>query len=535
MKTNLKFLVTFRLYLLFFLSGLIFSCKTPPRKDPFKIFEDATAMVYGPYRVIKLPIENGVKVLNPIQISQGPGGAIFAANQSGEIYTLQDSDGDGVEDEALLYFDLNELGLRSPSGFAHRGDTVYIGTSSEIRAFLDTNQDYKADTSWTFFDKIPTSEHPYEWTSALNFGPDGMLYFVLTTDSWNPGASPDSLGMRGSILRISPDGTEYEIVATGIRSIHGMNFNSEGDLFFADNKGGGNPTEEINLLQVGGFYGHNLKKYEGKFDSITQPLFSLENEVAPGGIEFNSPDNDFGGTQGNLFVAFYGPGERWNRGGVGRVKVSQTANGYEFEEFPVADIPKLSDLAFAKDGSLYVAHHGISDYWYNAVEEKTGGFYKIIYDPSLEGKHAVEKEIIKEDFSTASLENGKELFAIRACSACHAVDGNTDLIGPNLKGAGKEFSQEEILEEIKDPSNRIKPGMIATRITKKDGKILLGRIVYSDAAQISIMLIGNQIVQVPRAEIASANEELKSLMYENLLAGLSEEEIKNLLNYISSL
>lgn len=77
-------------------------------------------MVYGPYRVIKLPIENGVKVLNPIQVSLGPGGAIFAANQSGEIYTLQDSDGDGVEDEALLYFDLNELGLRSPSGFAHR-------------------------------------------------------------------------------------------------------------------------------------------------------------------------------------------------------------------------------------------------------------------------------------------------------------------------------------------------------------------------------------------------------------------------------
>lgn len=77
--------------------------------------------------------------------------------------------------------------------------------------------------------------------------------------------------------------------------------------------------------------------------------------------------------------------------------------------------------------------------------------------------------------------------------------------------------------------------MIATRITKKDGKVLLGRIVYSDANQISIMLVGNQIVQVSRIEIASANEELKSLMYENLLAGLSEEEIKNLLNYISSL
>lgn len=281
MKTYLKFRSIFRFCLLSFLPVVVFSCKKPPRKDPFKIFEESTAAVYGPYRVIKLPIENGVKVLNPIQISLGPGSAIFGANQSGEIYTLQDSDGDGVEDKALLYFDLNELGLRSPGGFAHRGDTVYIDTSPEIRVFLDTNQDYKAVTSWTFFDKIPTSEHPYEWTSALNFGPDGMLYFVLTTDSWNPGASPDSLGMKGSILRISPDSAEFEIVATGIRPINGMNFNQEGDLFFADNKGGGNPTEEINLFRVGRFYGLNFKKYEGKFDTITPHLFSLENEVAP--------------------------------------------------------------------------------------------------------------------------------------------------------------------------------------------------------------------------------------------------------------
>ena len=49
---------------------------------------------------------------------------------------------------------------------------------------------------------------------------------------------------------------------------------------------------------------------------------------------------------GNLFVAFYGPGERWTRGGVGRVNIKRLPNGtYTYEEFPVADIPKLSNLA----------------------------------------------------------------------------------------------------------------------------------------------------------------------------------------------
>lgn len=506
-----------------------------PKPEAYLAYEDTTASVYGPYWVIKLPIDKGVKVLNPVQISQGPGGKIFAANQSGELYTLQDSDGDGLEDEALLFADLNELGLVSPAGFAHKGDTVFVGTRSEIRAFRDIDQDGKADTSWTFFNKIPVSEHPYEWTSSLNFGPDGWLYFVLTTDSFNPGASPDPEGLRGSILKVSPDGQQYKIVATGIRSIHGMNFNPDGELFFADNKGGGNSTEELNLLQAGKFYGHNPKKYEGKYDTLTPPVFSLENEIAPSGIEFNSAENDFGGTGGNLFVAFYGPGERWNRGGIGRVKIEKTEQGYQFKEFPVADIPKLSDLTFGKDGSLYLAQHGISDYWYNPTEEKTGAFYKVIYDPDLVGKHPIKKEIKEENFSNASLENGKQLFAIRACSACHGVDGTTDLVGPNLKGAGKEFSQEEFLEEIKEPSKRIKPSMIATRITLKDGKVLLGRVVYTDTNQVSIMLVGNQVVQVPKSEIQSAEDELKSLMYENLLAGLSEEEIKNLLNYLSSL
>lgn len=528
------FFPTRSLFLLFTIAVHSFSCQSPVT-DPYAAFEDTTAAVYGSYRVIKLPIEKGVTVINPVQVSLGPGGQIFAANQSGEIYTLHDSNGDGVEDEAKLYADLNPLGLHSPVGFTYKGDTVYIGTRTEIRAFRDRDGDFQADTSWTFFNQIPVSDHPYEWTSALNVGPDGWIYGVLTTDSWNPGASPDPKRMRGSILKISPDGTQYQQVATGIRSIHGMAFHDSGDLFFADNKGGGNQTEELNLLQVGKFYGHNAKKYEGTYDSIMPPVFSLETEIAPSGVVFNPASNSFGGTAGNLFVAFYGPGERWTRGGIGRVEITKEQAGYSLKEYPVADIPKLSDVAFGSDGSLYAAHHGVSDYWYNAVEKKTGDFYKLIYDPSLEGKNPNQRKLVEQTFSEASLENGKQLFAIRACSACHAVDGVTDLIGPNLKGIGKEFSKEELIEEISKPSERIEPSMIAARVTKRDGKVLLGRVVYTDETSITLMLVGNHQVNIPKSDILKSEEELKSLMYENLLVGLSPEELDNLLNYLMSL
>jgi len=497
-------------------------------------YEDTTVAVYGPYRVIKLPVAKGVNILNPIQLAEGPDGKLFAANQSGEVYTLDDTDGDGIEDAALLYCNVATLNLRSPGGFAHKGDTVFIGTSEEIRAFIDKDKDGKSDTSWTFYNDIPHSQHPYEWTSGLNFGPDGWLYCALTTDSWNAAPSPDPKKYRGSIIRISPDGKQVERVASGIRSVYGMRFHPDGDLFFTDNEGGGNAKEELNRVIIGGFYGHNPKKYEG-YDSVVNPVHFLETEVAPAGIVFNKSDNSFGGSAGNLFIAFYGPGERWQRGAVGRIEMKHLADGnYTYHEFPVADIPKISSLAFGRDGSLYVAHHGRSDYWYNSVEPKSGGFYKIIYDPSLNNKPIKSRAANNKLVSPGSVESGKHLFDQRACAACHAISGQ-ELLGPNLGGVGTRLSREDILQEIEFPSKIIKPSMGAMRVIKKDGQVLLGRIVNADSAQVSLMMIGNKIIRIPTGEIQKTEIERKSLMYEKLLNGLSKDEVNQLLDYISSL
>src|SRR5688572_14650592 len=106
-------------------------------------FRDTTIRVYGPYVAVKLPITKGVKMGNPIQIALGPRDVLFAANQTGEVYTLHDSDGDGWEDSTALYCQVNDFGLRSPVGFTNRGDTIYIGTAQQVRIFLDTDNDNK--------------------------------------------------------------------------------------------------------------------------------------------------------------------------------------------------------------------------------------------------------------------------------------------------------------------------------------------------------------------------------------------------------
>jgi putative heme-binding domain-containing protein len=514
---------------------LLSECTRKPSAEfRFASYVDTAVAVYGPYAAIKLPLNKGVTPGNPIQLSLGPGGVLYACNQTGEVYSLRDTDGDGLEDTGVLYCNVTDFGLRSPGGFTHKGDTIYLGTAQQIRAFRDVDNDGDADTSWVFFDDIPHSEHPYEWTSALTFGPDGWLYTAMSTDSWNAGPSPDPHGYRGSIIRISPDGKQAETVVTGIRSVFSMAFNSFGDLFFIDNEGGGNATEELNRVVKNGFYGHNPAKY--KFDSIIGPDYSLQTEIAPSGIIFNSAGNDFGGTAGNLFVSFYGAGERWSRGGIGRVVIERKPDGtYAYEESAVADISKLSHLAFGSDGALYVAQHGKSDYWYNAVYDDQGAFYKLVYDPDRPPSPPKARQVVTAALSENSIEAGKQLYAEYACLACHAVDGGSELLGPSLAGIASQMSREEILEDIRNPSLRIKPSMGGVRIIKTDDRVLVGRVVNSDENEISLMLVGNQVVRIPRAQIRTVENETKSLMYEGLLDGLNEEQIGSLLDYIVSL
>ena len=513
---------------------LLTNCNQKEANYAYTPYVDTTLSTYGPYIPVKLPIINGVKIANPIQLALGPDSLLYAANQTGEVYSLRDSDGDGLEDMALLFCNVKDFGLRSPGGFAHRGDTIFVGTAQQIRAFVDKDKDGAADTSWVFFDDIPNSEHPYEWSSGLTFGPDNWLYFALTTDSWNAAPSPDPKGFRGSILKISPNGKVAESVATGIRSVYDMSFNEDGDLFFIDNEGGGNPTEELNLVLRNGFYGHNPKKYT--FDTIVGPVHDLTTEIAPSAIAFNDENNDYGGTASNLFVAFYGPGERWTRGGVGRLVLQRKADGeYSVKEIPLADIPKLSGLAFGRDGSLYVSQHGMADYWYNAIYDNQGGFYKLIYDPAVAVKPMKTRAVSAVSLSESAIASGKQLFAEHACLGCHSMDGTTELLGPNLKDVGKRLSRSEILDEIKNPSARIKPSMMAVRVVKKNGQVILGRTVSADENYLTVMVVGNHVVSIARDEIEKTEDVKQSLMYDGLLSGLSEAEQQSLLDYMISL
>jgi putative heme-binding domain-containing protein len=209
--------------------------------------------------------------------------------------------------------------------------------------------------------------------------------------------------------------------------------------------------------------------------------------------------------------------------------------GFSYREYTVAEVAKLSDLAFGKDGNLYLASHGKTDYWYNAALPEQGAFYKLVYDPAVDIPGDYNRTRETTDFSENAIQLGKQVFAEASCLGCHEVDGVTELLGPNLKDIAKNYSRAEILEEIENPSARIKPSMGGVKITKKDGNILLGRVVNADAERLTLILVGNRKVTVLRRDINILENEEKSLMYEGLLSHMPFDQQEALLDYMMSL
>lgn len=113
---------------------------------------------------------------------------------------------------------------------------------------------------------IPAEEESYNHTARVcAIGPDNKLYVALG-QPFNV-APAEKVGVYdeagiGGIIRMNRDGTDREVVATGVRNSVGMAFNpADGVLWFTDNQvdgmGDETPPGELNkMAQAGMWYGH---------------------------------------------------------------------------------------------------------------------------------------------------------------------------------------------------------------------------------------------------------------------------------------
>ncbi len=361
-----------------------------PVKDP-----PAVQMFLPGFTVREIPVD----LTNINNVMYRPDGTLLALAYDGVIWKLRDTDGDGLEDKAEVFWDSKGT-LRSPIGMDitppgyHHGEGVFVAAKAQCALLVDTDKDGKADKEIIVAGGFKESFHQVDGLGVAFDRRDGSVYLGRGTANF---ADPmlkdkegkphyDLKGEAGTILRVAPDFKSREIVATGIRFPVGLHFNRHGDLFATDQEGAtwvpnGNPLDELLHIQKGRHYGFPPRNPKWLPQVIDEPsTFDYgPQHQSTCGFAFNEPINEGGPT--------FGPRE-WvsdalvtgeSRGKLYRTQLVKTGAGYVGRTQLLGCLKMLTiDCCVAPDGSLVVACHSGGPDWGSGPTGK-GKLFKITY------------------------------------------------------------------------------------------------------------------------------------------------------------
>jgi len=127
--------------------------------------------------------------------------------------------------------------------------------------------------------------------------------------------------------------------------------------------------------------------------------------------------------------------------------------------------------------------------------------------------------------------SGKNHFA-KHCGNCHKLFGEGQSIGPPLD-AYERGSLKFWLTAIIEPSLEIREGYQSYKAMTTDGRLITGMIEAQDPNTVTFRTADTKQVILSRAEIEGLQAIKTSLMPENLLAELTDEQIEDLMAYLS--
>ncbi|MBK8178612.1 MAG: c-type cytochrome [Planctomycetes bacterium] len=261
-------------------------------------------------------------------------GAVYVMNMP-RLTALRDSDGDGVAEERReLITDLGPDAPGWPGGF---------------------------------------NDHI---VSGLRFH-DGWLY-VAVGDKGVPlahGTDGSTLTLRGGgVIRLRPDGSQLELVATGLRNILDVAIDAQGELFTYDNTDDGlGWWTRLTHVVHGGFYGYPWD-YHGPPDRFLPPLAEYGGGSPTGGLVklhggWPAPH------EGSLFFCEWGDQtlrrfELIRDGGSFRVAaMEEFLRAGEVENFRPTDVAESPDGRF-----LYVSDWGFGGW---TAKDVTGRLWRV--------------------------------------------------------------------------------------------------------------------------------------------------------------
>jgi putative membrane-bound dehydrogenase-like protein len=122
-----------------------------------------------------------------------------------------------------------------------------------------------------------------------------------------------------------------------------------------------------------------------------------------------------------------------------------------------------------------------------------------------------------------------------ACLKCHTINKVGGAVGPELSVIGSKASRENLLESILYPSRAIADQYIQWVVETKNGQVINGIVVEESPAYFLLRDVNAKDYKIDRKDVEAKNKSPKSIMPDNLLLYLSEEELLDVVEYLYSL
>ena len=343
------------------------------------------------------------------------------------LYRIQDTNGDGIADTSKIMiegFNVDPT-YDVAGGLLYNQGDLLIGIAPGVWRLKDDNGDGTIDRQIVISEGY--SIHPAfggHGISGLTMGPDGRIYWEvgdIGLDVTDKSGKRWSYPNQGAVMRSEPDGSNFEVFATGIRNLQEFSFDEYGNLISVDNDGDHQgETERVVYIPNGSDSGWRSNWQYGKYtdaknnrynvwmdENMFKPRFAGQAahiippvaayHAGPSGMVYN-PGTALTDEWRNYFFVSSFPGAAAGARIYG-FKLKADGAGFSLEDDKVLLRGILTvGLKFGPDGALYLAD------WITGWDSKNKGRIWKLDSPSAAANpmRAEVRTLIAANFSTRS-------------------------------------------------------------------------------------------------------------------------------------
>ena len=265
-------------------------------------------------------------------------------------------------------------GMFQPLGVKFVEGRIHVTCRDQIAVLHDLNGDGETDFYQNFNNDHQVTEHFHEFAMGLQTDAQGNFYYAKSARHALPALVPH----HGTLLRVSKDGSQTDILAKGFRAANGVCINPDGTFFVTDQEGHWTPKNRINWVPgKGGYYGNVFGYHDvtdTSDDAMLQPVCWITNALDRSPAELIWVESDkWGPLDGTLLNTSYGygmvyvvPHERVDgrmQGGICRLPINAFPTGVMRGRF------------HPQDGQLYAC----GMFAWAGSRTQPGGFYRLRY------------------------------------------------------------------------------------------------------------------------------------------------------------